>query len=143
MTTTSIRQALQRVVDYPNPVDDEWLTKPVHELVCRSLFQIANSGNADVRGSMARANKARKMIMDRLDGKRRAGTPPVSKTGVEITFLDLTGGELGAGSGDAVDDERGGQDGEVGGDPGVRDPADPAAGVAGDDPVLRSDSGEA
>jgi hypothetical protein len=90
----SIRQALQNVANYPNPIDDDWLGKPVHELVARRLFDIANTPEANVRGSLARSNKARKMILDRLEGKRRSGTRPVSKVNVEINFIDLTGGEL-------------------------------------------------
>jgi hypothetical protein len=94
MKQVTIRQALQQVADYPTMIDDNLLTKPTHELVARSLFELANTPDASVRGSMARANKARKMILDRLAGKRRAGTNPVSGKAVEIEFLDLTGGEL-------------------------------------------------
>jgi hypothetical protein len=92
----SIRQALQYVADYPEPISDELIQMPVYELVARSLFDIANRPDASVRGSMARANKARKMILDRLAGKRRAGTKPTIKGTVEIQFRDLTGGELDA-----------------------------------------------
>lgn len=101
MSTITIRQALQRVADYPNPVDDEVIQMPVHELVARSLFDIANRPDANVRGSMARANKARKMILDRMAGKRRAGTSPATGAAIEVEFVDLTGGELGA-AGEAV-----------------------------------------
>lgn len=94
MKQVSIRQALQQVADYPEPVTDEVLNAPVHELVARALFDIANRPDAAVRGSMARANKARKMIMDRMVGKRRAGTKPRSDVEVQIDFVDLTGGEL-------------------------------------------------
>jgi hypothetical protein len=114
--TVTIRQALQQVADYPNPVDDEVVNAPVHELVCRALFDIANRPDASVRGSMARANKARKMILDRMVGKRRAGTTPAVRTKVEIDFVDLTGGEL-------THEDR---------DVDRRDPADAAAGA---DPV--------
>jgi hypothetical protein len=34
------------------------------------------------------------MILDRLVGKRRAGTTPATKTVVSVEFFDLTGGEL-------------------------------------------------
>jgi hypothetical protein len=71
MKPVSIRQALQHVADYPEPVDDVVLNMPVHECVARALFDIANRPDQSVRGSMSRANKARKMIMDRLAGKRR------------------------------------------------------------------------
>jgi hypothetical protein len=92
MKPVSIRQALQHVADYPEPVDDVVLNMPVHECVARALFDIANRPDQSVRGSMSRANKARKMIMDRLAGKRRTGTKPVSGVADEIEFLDLTGG---------------------------------------------------
>ena len=95
MSNVSIRQALQQVADYPRPLDDDHLNMKVHELVCRTLFDIANRPDAAERGSMARANKARKMILDRLVGKRRAGSHPATRTVVAVDFLDLTGGELG------------------------------------------------
>jgi hypothetical protein len=93
--TVTIRQALQNVANYPNMIDDNLLTKPVHELVCRELFVIANQPDASVRGSMAKANKARKLILDRLVGKRRPGSHPATRTEVQIDFVDLTGGEIG------------------------------------------------
>ena len=96
MKNTTIRQALQQVADYPEMLDDNHLTKPTHELICRRLFEIANGGDDSVRGSMTRANKARKMILDRLAGKRRAGTKPAAKSDTAIEFVDLTGGELNA-----------------------------------------------
>ena len=95
MAQVTIRQALQNVADYPQPISDEWVNMPVSELVARALFDIANRPDASVRGSMARANKARKMIMDRLVGRRRAGTQPLRPGKTEISFVDLTGGELG------------------------------------------------
>jgi hypothetical protein len=88
----TIRQALQNVADNPVMLTDEWIQVPVHELVARALFDIANRPDANQRGSMARANKARKMILDRLVGKRRAGSHPATKVQVEIEFIDLTGG---------------------------------------------------
>ena len=100
MKNMPIRQALQQVADYPEMLDDNHLTKPTHELICRRLFEIANGGDDSVRGSMTRANKARKMILDRLAGKRRSGTTPAVKDGTALEFLDLTGGELGAAGAD-------------------------------------------
>lgn len=94
MANVTIRQALQQVADYPVMLDDDLLQKPAHELVARALYEIANNPNANERGSMARANKARKMIMDRLVGKRRAGSHPATRQEVSIDFVDLTGGEL-------------------------------------------------
>lgn len=92
MKPVTIRQALQHVADYPEPVDDVVLNMPVHECIARALYDIANRPDQSVRGSMSRANKARKMIMDRLGGKRRTGTKPVSGVGEELEFHDLTGG---------------------------------------------------
>jgi hypothetical protein len=94
MKTVTIRQALQQVADYPVMVDDDLLPKPIYELVARSLYDIANRPDASVRGSMGRANKARKMILDRLVGKRRAGSHPATREVTQIDFIDLTGGEL-------------------------------------------------
>lgn len=90
----SIRDALQRVADNPELHTDEIIQLPVHELVCRNLFEIANRPDASTRGSLARANKARKMIFDRLVGKRRAGSHPATRVKVDLEFVDLTGGEL-------------------------------------------------
>lgn len=91
---TSIKQALQHVADYPQMLTDEIIQVPTWELVSRTLFDIANRPDANVRGSMTRANKARKMILDRLVGKRRPGSHPATGAGVEVTFIDLTAGEL-------------------------------------------------
>lgn len=94
MKNVTIRQALQQVADYPQPLDDELLQAPIYELVARALFDIANRPDASVRGSMTRANKARKMILDRMVGKRRAGSHPATREVVQIDFVDLTGGEI-------------------------------------------------
>ena len=95
MRNVTIRQALQQVAHYPQPISDEWIQTPSHELVCRALFTISNSPDPKVRGSMGRANKARKMILERMVGKRRAGTAPLNQQGQSIEFKDLTGGEIG------------------------------------------------
>ena len=91
-TSVSIKDALQRVADTPVMLTDEVIQVPVHELVCRTLFEIANKPDASTRGSMARANKARKMILDRLVGKRRPGSHPATRVRADIEFVDLTGG---------------------------------------------------
>lgn len=93
----SVRQALQAVADEPIMQTDEIIQVRVHELVARALFEIANTPDASVRGALARANKARKIILDRLVGKRRAGSHPATRQNVQIEFVDLTGGELGDG----------------------------------------------
>lgn len=94
MAEVSIRQALQNVADHPQVGTDEILQLPVHELVARALFEIANKPDGSVRGSMARANKARKMILDRLVGKRRPGTAPTSTEVTQLEFIDLTAGAI-------------------------------------------------
>jgi hypothetical protein len=90
--SVSVRQALQQVADYPRVLEEETLQVPVYELVARTLFDIANRPDAATRGSMTRANRARKMILDRLVGKRRAGSHPATRVEVSIDFVDLTGG---------------------------------------------------
>ena len=96
MKPVTIRQALQYVADYPEPLTDEVVNMPVYELIARNLFDIANRPDSSVRGSHTRANKARKMILDRMAGKRRSGTKPVVKKDTDLEMLDLTGGELNA-----------------------------------------------
>lgn len=94
MPDVTIREAMQFVADNPLMQTDEIIQVPVHELVCRELFQIANRPDEAVRGSMARANKARKLILERLVGKRRPGTAPAAKQAAAIEFVDLTAGAL-------------------------------------------------
>jgi hypothetical protein len=94
MKVVTIKQALQAVADYPTMIDDEIIQHPVHELVCRELFDIANRPNASIRGSLARSNKARKMILDRLVGKRRAGSHPATRGDISVEFVDLTAGAI-------------------------------------------------
>lgn len=105
MKTVSVRQALQHVADFPNTVDDEQVQWPCHEHIARTLYQIANAPDANVRGSMARANRARRMILDRLVGRRRAGSHPATRNEVTIDFVDLTGGgELGEAADEAAEE---------------------------------------
>lgn len=94
MQKRTVREALQYVADYPQPVDDEVITMHTGELIARTLFDIANQPDASVRGSMGRANKARKMIMDRLAGRRRAGTEPHVKKVESLRMRNLTGEEI-------------------------------------------------
>lgn len=97
--TVTVRQALQLVADNPVMTTDELIQVPVYELIARELYTIANSPDASQRGAMARANKARKLILDRLVGKRRPGSHPATRMETSIDFIDLTGGELDAGEG--------------------------------------------
>jgi hypothetical protein len=92
MKHVTIRQALQNVADNPNLQTDELIQVHTHELIARSLYDIANRPDSNVRGSMARANKARKMILDRLVGKRRAGSHPATRQEIPIEYVDLTKG---------------------------------------------------
>lgn len=92
----TVREALQYVADYPQPLTDDLLDMPTHELVARTLYDIANKPDAQVRGSMTKANKARKMVMDRLAGKRRSGTGPYRRKTARLTMKDLTGANNGS-----------------------------------------------
>lgn len=94
MQHTTIKQALDRVAKNPVMLTDEIIALPVHELVARTLFEIANSPNAQVRGSLARATKAQRIILDRTVGTRRPGTHPAARKTDEIEFVDLTEGMI-------------------------------------------------
>ena len=94
MQKRTVREALQHVADYPQPVDDEVIRMHTGELIARTLYDIANKPDAQVRGSMARANKARRLIMNYLAGRRRVGTAPHVKQVVSLKMNDLTGGEI-------------------------------------------------
>ena len=87
----SVQQALQYVARNPSPRSDDMLQTPAHELVSRALFTVANSVDLSVRGSAARSNKARSLLMNRLEGKRGAGTAPVRESSNAVEFHDLTG----------------------------------------------------
>ena len=94
MKIVTIRQALQHVADNPVLKTDMLLDVPAHELVSRSLFEIANGAQISERGSLARANVARNMIFNRLVGRRRAGSHPATQVKVELEFINLTGEAL-------------------------------------------------
>ena len=91
MRMVTIRQSLQYVVDNPVLKSDDMLSLPAHELVSRTLFEIANGAQISERGSMGRANIARNMIFTRLVGRRRAGSHPATEQKVELKFVDLAG----------------------------------------------------
>lgn len=94
MQKRTVREALQHVADYPRPIDDEVITMHTGELIARTLYDIANKPDASVRGSMSRANKARRLIMNYLAGRRRAGTEPHTKKQDTLRMNDLTVGAL-------------------------------------------------
>ena len=91
MKHVTIKQALQHVADNPELATDDIISLRVHELVSRNLFDIANGSNMSERGSLSRANVARKMIFDRLVGKRKPGSHPATRKQRGIEFHDLTG----------------------------------------------------
>lgn len=91
MRHVTIRQAMQYVADNPEMRTDDLLGLPAHELVVRTLFEIANSAEVKKRGSLQRANTARAMILNRMVGRRRAGSHPATHVKVELEFHDLTG----------------------------------------------------
>ena len=96
MKTKTIPEALQYVADHPDPGDVAPIDTPMYELIGRTLFKIANSPDARVRGSMARATKAQKIILDRLVGTRRPGSHPAARKDESLEFVDLTAGVLGS-----------------------------------------------
>lgn len=89
-----IREALQRVADNPEPATDIVIDVHIHELVARTLFDIANNPDAKVRGSLQKATRAQKILMNRLVGLRRPGTHPAARESEGIEFLDLTKGVI-------------------------------------------------
>jgi hypothetical protein len=91
MRIVTIRQALQNVVDHPELDTDAIITIPVHELVARTLFELANSPAKNNHITLSRANVARKIIFDRLVGKRRPGSHPATKQELVVEFADLAG----------------------------------------------------
>ena len=92
----TIRQAMQYVVDNAEMPSDDLISLPVHELVARTLFEIANSPSQQNPKSMRNANVARDIILKRLVGRRKPGSHPATKRKVAIKFEDLTGGEIGS-----------------------------------------------
>jgi len=95
MKIVTIRQALQHVADNPTLKTDELLDVKAHELVARTLYEIANGAQMSERGSLTRANIARNMIFNRLVGRRRTGSHPATGKVSEVEFADLTRGEIG------------------------------------------------
>ena len=66
------------------------INEPVHLLIADALFRIANSPDPKKKGSVNKAILAQKMILDRLVGKRVAGTSPAVRQQAKISFVDLT-----------------------------------------------------
>lgn len=93
MKIVTIKQAMQNVADNPEMRTDDMISLPAHELVIRTLFEIANSPS-DKPGARTAANTARSMIFNRMVGRRKTGSHPATHKKVEIEFVDLTGGEI-------------------------------------------------
>lgn len=90
MKHTTVRQALQRYSANPEPLNSLGIEDQVSTLVAATLFAIANNTRTKERGAKARGARARKMIFERLSGRRRAGTTPASAKETTIDFIDLT-----------------------------------------------------
>lgn len=90
----SVRDALKYVADNPQWPAIPPLDMPVWEIVARNLYDIANSPDTRVVGSMAKATRAQKIILNRSTGTRRAGTHPAQRVNQGITFTDLTKGAI-------------------------------------------------
>lgn len=105
----SIRQALSYVDRYPDWPETARIDMPIWELVARNLFDIANHPNTKVRGSLARATRAQRILLDRLTGTRRQGTNPAVRNAKSLQLLDLTIGltESTEGTTDERSNERG------------------------------------
>ena len=83
MKMVTIRQSLQHVADNPVIKTDDMLSLPAHELVVRTLFEIANGAQISRSATrLGRANIARKLIFTRLVGRRRPGSHPATESKV-------------------------------------------------------------
>ena len=91
MRRSTIQQSLQSIVDNPEMETDDILSLPASELVCRTLFELANSPKVGDRNALSRANMARRMIFDRMVGKRKPGSHPATRTQIAVKFNSLTG----------------------------------------------------
>ena len=92
MKHVTIQQSLQYVVDHPEMPAENLIALPAHELISRTLFELANGGQLGNKQSLQRANIARTLIFTRLVGRRRPGSHPAVKKNTALQFKDLTGG---------------------------------------------------
>ena len=91
----TIQQALTRVSEkWEAARDMDMIGTPVYELIGFTLFDIANSGDVRVRGSIRRSTRAQKIIMNRMVGLRRPGSRPVTRENDGLEFVDLTVGVI-------------------------------------------------
>ena len=91
----TIQQALTRVSEkWESARDMDMLATPVYELIGFTLIDIANSGDARIRGSIRRSTRAQKIIMNRMVGLRRPGSRPITRENDGLEFVDLTVGVI-------------------------------------------------
>ena len=91
----TIQQALTKVSEkWESARDMDMIGTPVYELIGFTLFDIANSGDVRVRGSIRRSTRAQKIIMNRMVGLRRPGSRPVTRENDGLEFVDLTIGVI-------------------------------------------------
>ena len=91
----TIQQALTKVSEkWESARDMDMIATPVYELIGFTLFDIANSGDARIRGSIRRSTRAQKIIMNRMVGLRRPGSRPVTRENDGLEFVDLTVGVI-------------------------------------------------
>jgi hypothetical protein len=86
----TIKEALEYVAANPDAPDKAPLDMEIWEIVARNLFLIANKPDPRIMGSMARATRAQKIIMNRTTGTRRTGTHPAVRSEEKVVFTDLT-----------------------------------------------------
>ena len=87
----TVKQALQAVADNPHLDTDNFIELPAHELICRTLFDLANGAQLGNPASLNKANAARNLIFQRMVGRRKPGTHPARKSQQQLAFKDLTG----------------------------------------------------
>ena len=91
----TIQQALTRVSEkWESARDMDMIATPVYELIGFTLFDIANSGDARIRGSIRRSTRAQTIIMNRMVGLRRPGSRPITRENDGLEFVDLTVGVI-------------------------------------------------
>ena len=91
----TIQQALTKVSEkWEAARDMDIIGTPVYELIGFTLFDIANSGDARIRGSIRRSTRAQKIIMNRMVGLRRPGSRPINRENDGLEFVDLTKGVI-------------------------------------------------
>lgn len=95
MAQVTVKQAFNKVAKDPFFDENEDIFEaPAWRHLGVILFKIANNPNIHERGSLNRSTRARKILLTRMVGKRRAGTPPIVKTQQRLKMVDLTGKEL-------------------------------------------------